>query len=212
MSKDIHLQPVMHNHFFDGEADSIAFDSNAVGAWSDILSSALVEITSLSPETNFIMLHMIAREVYDHQQQQMYKRKTTTLSLPRQVTSEDDALFRMCGAEVARMMKVRVNEKRRLEHVDKYHPKIRSLDQQMDLLQKMCIPIESKEIMKDTIPSGIQHLDKGGMYIPLPSLKPFLQQVEGVFTKHVNNENFRKHGDQLFKVQKCACTILCLVS
>lgn len=141
--------------------------------------------------------------MYDHQQQQIYEKKSTPPSLLHQVTSEDDALFRMCGAEVARMMKVRVNEKkRRLENVDKCHPKIQSLDQQMGFLRKMCIPIESKETMKDTIPSSIQHLDKGGMYIPLPSFKPFLQQVEHVFTKHVNNKNFQKHGDQLFKVWK----------
>ena len=52
--------------FFDGEIDTIAFDSSAVNAWSDILSSALADITPFSPETNFIMLHTIAREVYDH--------------------------------------------------------------------------------------------------------------------------------------------------
>lgn len=99
------------------------------------------------------------------------------------------------------MMNVRANEKKRkLEHVDKCHPKVQSLDRQMDFLRKMCIPIESKETMKDSIPASIQHLDKGCMYIPLPSLKPFLQQVEHVFTKHVNNESFQTHGDQLFKV------------
>ena len=99
------------------------------------------------------------------------------------------------------MMKVQVNEKR-LEHVDKCHPKIQSLDQQMDFLRKMCILIESKETMKDAIPSSIQHLDKGGMYIPLPAFKPFLQEVERVFTKHVNNKNFQRHEDQLFNVWK----------
>ena len=51
----------------------------------------------------------------------------------------------------------------KLEHVDKYHPKVQSLDRQMDFLRKMSIPIESNETMKDTIPHSIQHLDKGGM-------------------------------------------------
>ena len=57
------------------------------------------------------MLHTIAREVYDHQQQKIYEKKTTPPNLPHPVSSEDGALFRMCGAEVARMMNVRANEK-----------------------------------------------------------------------------------------------------
>lgn len=61
------------------------------------------------------------------------------------------------------MMNVRANE-----HVDNCHPKVQSLDRQMDFLRKMCIPIESKETMKDAIPAGIQHLDKGGMWYVHP--------------------------------------------
>ena len=54
MSKGIHLPLVMHNHsFFDGESDSVAFDSGALDAWSEILSSALADISPFSPETNF---------------------------------------------------------------------------------------------------------------------------------------------------------------
>ena len=63
---------------FDGETYSIAFDSGAVNAWSDILSSALVDIIPFSPETNFIMLHTTA---WDHQQQ-IYEKKSTPPSLP----------------------------------------------------------------------------------------------------------------------------------
>ena len=111
--------------FFDGENDSVAFNSGALDAWSGILSSALANISPLSPETNFIMLHTIAREVYDHQQQKIYEKKTTPPNLTLPASSEDGALFRMCGAEVSRMMNVRANEKKRLEHVDKCHPKIR---------------------------------------------------------------------------------------
>ena len=64
--------------FFDGESDSVAFDSGALDAWSEILSSALADISPFSPETNFIMLHTIAREVYDHQQQKIYEKKNNT--------------------------------------------------------------------------------------------------------------------------------------
>ena len=63
---------------FDGESDSVAFDSGAPDAWSEIFSSALADISPFSPETNFIMLHTITREVYDHQQQKIYEKKNDT--------------------------------------------------------------------------------------------------------------------------------------
>ena len=139
--------------FYDGDVDPIAFDSGAVSAWSDILTSALIEITPMLPETNLIMLHTIAREVYDHQQQQIYTKKQTDPSTSQHVTSEDDALFRMCGAEVARMMKFRKDEKKRkFEHVDKCHPKVQSIDQQMNLLQKICIPNGKRRTIKYSVP------------------------------------------------------------
>lgn len=55
-----------------------------------------------------------------------------------------------------------IEKKRRLVHVN-CHPKIQSLNQQMDFLK--CIPNESKETMKDAIPSSIQHIDKGGIKV-----------------------------------------------
>ena len=62
------------------------------------------------------------------------------------------------------MMKVRVNKKKRgLSMLAIATQKSNHLISKWIYFQKMCIPNESKETMKDTIPSGIQHLDEGGM-------------------------------------------------
>ena len=86
------------------------------------------------------MLHTIAWEIFGHHQQEVYNiKQTAVVSVPHPVApSPDDSLFRMCGAEVARMVNVR---KGRLQHTDMTDPTIRqSIEQQIDLLKKICIP------------------------------------------------------------------------
>ena len=175
--------------------------SGAVSAWSDILTSALAENPTLLTDCNFIMLHTIARRVFDHQQQQIYEIKQKPASSVLPAASPDDGLLRMCGAEVARMLKAKRKEKEiKLQHVEASHPAILSIDKHIRLLQRICIPMKDKESLKDSIPSSIQNLDKGYMYIPMPSLIPYLAEVDRTFREHVNNDKFQKHGHQLFKI------------
>lgn len=87
--------------------------SESINAWSEIVSDAMKDLSS---ESNFIMLHATARGIFDHQQQQVYEHKhKSVVSVAHPVPSPDDSLFRMCGAEIARMIKVRKNEKERLK-------------------------------------------------------------------------------------------------
>ena len=186
--------------FFDGENDSMSTGSESVDAWADIVSSAFAEMNQLSPESNFIMLHTIAREIFAHHQQEVYEMKqNAVVSVPHPAPSPDDSLFRMCGAEVARMVNVR---KGRLQHMDINDPTTQSIERQINLLHKICIPNEDKEKLKDSIPPSIQELDRGYLYVPLPALKPYLAAVDRAFTQHVNKENYLKHGHQLFKVDQ----------
>ena len=117
--------------FFDGEDDTISVvtGSESINAWSDIVSDALDEMKDLSSESNFIMLHTIARGIFDHQQQQVYEHKhKPVVSVIHPAPSPDDSLFRMCGAEIARMIKVRKNEKERLKlkHTHAHDPRVQS--------------------------------------------------------------------------------------
>lgn len=176
--------------------------SESVDAWADIVSDAFAEMNRLSPDSNFIMLHTIAREIFAHRKQEVYNiKQNAVVSVPHLVVpspESDDSLFRMCGAEVARMVNVR---KGRLQHTDLTDSTIRqSIEQQVELLKKICIPNEEKPTMQDSIPLGIQVLDQGYMYVPLPSLKPHLAAVDHAFTQQINKDSYKKHGNQLFKV------------
>ena len=141
--------------FFDGENDSMLTGSESVDAWADIVSNAFAKMNQLSPDSNFITLHTIAWEIFAHHQQEVYNIKQNGV-VSVLAPSPDDSLFRMCGAEVARMVSVR---KGRLQHTDITDPTIRqSIERQRELLKKICIPNE-KPKMQDSIPLGIQVLD-----------------------------------------------------
>lgn len=53
--------------------------------------------------------------------------------------------------------------------------------------------------LHDSIPKGVQNLDLGYLWVPLPSLHPFLVSVDEALRKHVNDEEFRKHGSHVFE-------------
>ena len=76
------------------------------------------------------MLHTLAREIFAHHQQEVYKMKqNAVVSVPHPVApSPDDFLFRRFAAEVARMVNVR---KGRLQHTDVNDPTTRSTEQQI---------------------------------------------------------------------------------
>ena len=81
--------------FFDGENDSMSTSSESVDAWGDIVSSAFAEMNQLSPDSNSIMLHTIAREIFALRQQEVYKMKqNAVVSVPHPAPSPDDSLFR----------------------------------------------------------------------------------------------------------------------
>ena len=109
--------------------------SESVDAWANIVSNAFAEMNQLSPDSNFIMLHTIAWEIFAHGQQEVYNiKQNAVISVPHVVApSPDNSLFRMCGAEVARMVDVR---KGRLQHIDMTDPTIRqSIERQIKLLK-----------------------------------------------------------------------------
>ena len=96
--------------FFNGESYSISTGSESVDAWADIVSNAFAEMNQFSPDSNFIMLHVIAREIFTHQQQKVHKVKQNSAVSVSHIQLQDCLpmiLFRMCGAAVARMLNVR---------------------------------------------------------------------------------------------------------
>ena len=66
-------------------------------------------------------------------------------------------------------------------------------------LKSLCVRNEDKRHLQNSIPKGVQNLDQGYLWIPLPSLQPFLASVDEAFRRHINNAEFQKHGSFIFK-------------
>ena len=105
----------------------------------------------------------------------------------------------MCGAEIARMIKVKSDQVRKSKHGTACHDRD-MLKREIAFLKSLCVRNEEKCQMQESIPTGVQNLDKGYLWVPLPALKPFLVGVDQAFRKHVNNREFKKHGSHLFEV------------
>jgi len=79
------------------------------------------------------------------------------------------------------------------------HHRTDTWEKEIQFLKSLCVHNEDKRHLQDSIHKGVQNLDQGYLWIPLPSLQPFLVSVDEVFQRHVNNAEFQKHGSFIFK-------------
>ena len=158
-------------------------------------------------DSNYIMLHWIAKEVCNSKQMQVLESKQVQASadlsghnphLPTQ--SSDDSLFRMCGAEIARTIRVKTEQLKKGKSGTFHSLRTDTLEKEIQFLKSLCVCNKDKRSLQDSIPKGVQILDLGYLWIPLPSLRPFLVSVDEVFRRHVNNIEFQKHGSHIFEV------------
>ena len=157
-------------------------------------ASVCVECSSkhsecLDTESNYDMLHWIVKEVFNSKQTQVYESKqdtatssSTTEGTPIHETTGtyDDGLFRMCGAELAKMIKVKSDQIRKSKHGTACH-EIDMLKKEVAFLKSLCVRNEEKCQMRESMPTGVQNLGKGYLWVPLPALKPFLVGVDQAF-------------------------------
>ena len=98
---------------------------------------------------------------------------------PSSSSSPDDALLRMCGAEVACSLKS-LQKKRSTKLKANQHESVDTLNKHLALLKSMCVPNAEKS-KHDDIPQGIKKLDSGYMWVPCPCLLPFLRKFDWMF-------------------------------
>ena len=167
------------------ESDIIP-NSNTHATWAVVYCQAMDALGHISDDTNLIILHTIAGAVYNHQQQkfirtQCHETAPNTVSLP----SDDDALYRMCGAEICRMIKARQKSAKK--------------DEEVCFLKRLTIKAQDKE--KIPLPQGIKNLDQTGfLWVPIPQLLPYLREVDTLFQDEINHDKFRLKGDRIFEV------------
>lgn len=88
---------------FDDPADPpVLLTSSAAEKWSHIYMNAQVQMREIDGDTNLMVVHLIAKSIFNQQQKRIHVSKTgdKPSDAPPQ-PSPDDALLRMCGAEIA---------------------------------------------------------------------------------------------------------------
>ena len=71
------------------------------------------------------------------------------------------------------MIKVKCDQIRKSKHGAAGHD-IATLEKEVAFLKSLCIRNEEKCQMRKSIPRGVQNLDKGYLWVPLPALNHFL--------------------------------------
>lgn len=187
----------------DDDYTAILPTSLAAEQWSNIYISAHTKLGEVKSDTNLIVLHSIAKQMFNNQQERVIELKMESASdsssrQPSSAPSPDDALLHMCGTEIARSLKWLQKEKiakMRANQCDS----VETIDKEIAFLKSMCIPNAEKS-KHDDIPEGIKNLDSGYMWVPRPCLLPFLRKFYLIFWQQINESNYKMHGDALFMV------------
>ena len=187
-------------------SDTIPLDqaSSSISSkiWTEIYKDVQKIIGEIQADTNFTILHSIARGVFDHQQRRVSQEKQgereSEIVLNSNAQTPDDGLMRMCGAEICRMIKQRKNDVKRLK---KREGPSKTLQQELSLLKALCIQSEEKKgNLRNKIPTGIKNLDQTGfLWVPQLQLLPFLRKVDEVVHTNLNESNFLLWGENLFR-------------
>ena len=141
------------------ESDTMSSSDTHV-IWAIVYCQAMDVLGEISDDTNLIMLHTIAKSLYNYQQQQVIDKQCPETATSASLPSCDDALYRTCGAEICRMLKSRQQHD------------IRSVTcEEISFLKKLTIRAEDKK--EAMLPPGIKNLDQTGyLWVPIPDLLP----------------------------------------
>ena len=166
------------------------------------------------------VFHTIAREVYMYQQTRASSISTaatsTTAENERQDEEDevnfsapvdsDDTLYRICGAQMHRMIEVR---KSKLKAHGGASSKL------MSELQFLGQLVMSKEEKEKFLPLPLKSTERGGHTFPKLCMLPFMQRIVTQVKAEITDEAFKRYGENLFKVKQhliiCSLMIKLLV-
>ena len=141
--------------------------------------------------TLFAVMHTVARQVFMYQQSTAVRKKLSVQEGPEEIDifseESEDALYRVCGAQIHRMITVR--GKKTSDNKQTRH--------ELDFLRKISMTNDEK---MNSLPISLLGTEQGGRIFPKPELLPFIQLVIGKVKEEVNDTAFKRFGVNLFKV------------
>lgn len=194
--------------FVDMQSTSDAQVDDCEDSTSPVANSWLSLVTTvqsslpLTTETQFSMLHAIARQVYHHMHEKTLAAANPPADQPVPLLHSTEAngiesLIRMCGSQLTRIYIVKTKELERLNKLASSSMKSRDVEEQIALIEEACLTKDGKDnpLIKPILPV----CDDGGMRFPCPNLFPFLREFDSVARQEINYHTFHKLGELAFK-------------
>ena len=190
--------------------DAIGFDESDK-YYSSLISTRRTWIKFCKDHTTTVsdskpVMMAISSAVYNYLlgQVSIYQESLTDQTPNRELSAQssdgDDVYYRFGGGALCEMLKNRYKE---IKDCPSTRRNLLSIE--ISMLQAM----NNKD--KSTIPAYLNYRDRGYMYFPRSSFILFLRHLDTLIKTVVNDEGFKKHGDELIKVQYTLSTCLFVV-
>jgi hypothetical protein len=173
-------------------------------AIADNVTNLILQAFDRLPGNNDILLlfQTIARQVFHYQQSRIVSIKEGTDDVEDmdddryQLESDsDDALLRVCGAQMHRMIRVR---KEQLKQKERTPTSKATIQKELDFLAQISMVSSQKE----SLPASLKSTELGGRIFPLMELIPFIKQIVHSVRQEINEDSFKRYGGKLFQVRQ----------
>ena len=186
----------------DAQVDDCEDSTSPVAnAWLSLVTTVQSSLP-LTTETQFAMLHAVAKQVYHHMHGKTLAAANPDQAVPQPLPDCSEAngiepLIRMCGSQLTRIHTVKTKELERLNKSASSSMKSRGVEEQIALIEEASLTKDGKDnpLIKPTLPV----CDEGGMRFPCQNLFPFLHEFDSVARQEINYHTFHKLGELAFK-------------
>ena len=188
----------------EGQVDHEGFTKEELAIADDMTNIILQAFDGL-PENNdiLVLFQTIARQVFHYQQSRILSIKQGTdhdnvdddryqLAIE---SDNDDVLLRVCGAQMHRMISVC---KEQLKRKDRTPTSKAIIQKELDFLAQISMVTSQKEFL----PASLMSTELGGRTFPLMELIPFIKQIVHSVRQEINEDSFKRYGEQLFQVRQ----------
>ena len=155
--------------------------------------------SAVSTSSLLAVFHSIARHVFQYQQTRVLQMKMAKLNATQQKSTEDeeesfdvlyedeeDSLYRICGAQMHRMIV------KRSEMAGNHQAQT-----EITFLKQISMSQDEKN---ECLPVSLLSTKRGGRILPKAVFLPFIKAVVQSVREEINEENFKRFGERVFKV------------
>ena len=157
-----------------------------------------------------IMFQTIARVVFHYQQSNAVSLKEGencegVMSEEQLKSDSDDALLRVAGSQLHRMINVR---KEHLKRKDRTEESMATIRDELEFLKVISMDTTQKE----SLPVSLKSTELGGRTFPLVELIPFVRHIVLSVRREINGDTFKRYGERLFQVLEYSIIIVYCMS